>query len=86
VLQEMVSAARDLEIGWIEVGPTSGLAGQRLADAGLREAAGISVVGIARPAGLVSNPDPDTVFEVGDKVAVIGTASQVAAAETRFGR
>jgi len=86
VLQDIVSATRDLEIGWIEVGPTSGLAGQRLADAGLREDAGISVVGIARPAGLVSNPGPDTVFEVGDKVAVIGTASQVAAAETRFGR
>ena len=56
VLQDIVSATRDLEIGWIEVGADSRLAGRRLADAGLREAAGVSVVGIARGAAMLRTP------------------------------
>ena len=84
VLHDIVSATRDLEIGWIEVGADSNLNGRRLADAGLREAAGVSVVGIGRGTTMLSNPGPETIFVAGDRVAVIGTAAEVAAAEGRF--
>jgi len=80
-----VSATRDLEIGWIEIEHESTLNGRRLAEAGLREAAGVSVVGIARGALMLSNPGPETVFVAGDRVAVIGTAAEVAAAEEKYG-
>jgi CPA2 family monovalent cation:H+ antiporter-2 len=84
VLQDIVSATRDLEIGWIEIGHESTLNGRRLVDAGLREATGVSVVGIARGAHMLSNPGPETIFVAGDRVAVIGTTAEVAAAETQF--
>jgi len=84
VLQDIVSATRDLEIGWIEVGNDSDLNGRRLADAGLREAAGVSVVGIGRGTLMLSNPSPETIFVAGDRIAVIGTAAEVAEAEERY--
>ena len=84
VLQDIVSATRDLEIGWISVGFDSSLNGRRLGDAGLREAMGVSVIGIARGSQMLSNPGPDVVFVAGDRVAVIGTTAELAAAESKF--
>jgi len=33
---------------------------------------------------MLSNPGPETIFVAGDRVAVIGTSAEVAAAEERF--
>jgi CPA2 family monovalent cation:H+ antiporter-2 len=85
VLQDLVSAAHDLEIGWIPVHEQSKLVGRRLADAALRQVAGVSVIGIVRNGAMLSNPDPSIAFELGDQVAVIGTAAEVVAAEFTFG-
>ena len=83
-VDELLTAARDIEIGWIVVGDTSRLAGKRLADSELRERAGVTVVGIIRQDALISNPNKGEVFRPADRVAVIGTPTQVADAERLF--
>ncbi|MFB6284995.1 MAG: cation:proton antiporter, partial [Candidatus Bipolaricaulia bacterium] len=56
----------------------SPLAGQSLAGCQVREHFGVSVLAIRRRSGeLVSNPSPDTVFQVGDRVLVMGTPTQM---------
>ena len=84
VLRDLVTAAHDLEIGWITLGPDSPLAGRRIADASLREAIGVSVVAISRTGAVISNPGPDVIFVPGDRVALIGEPDQLALAETVF--
>jgi CPA2 family monovalent cation:H+ antiporter-2 len=86
VLRDLVTAAHDLEIGWITVAPDSPLAGRRIADASLREAVGVSVVAISRTGAVISNPGPDVIFVPGDRVAVIGEADQLALVESVFNK
>ena len=59
-------------------------AGVRIVDASLRQMAGVSVVAISRERAVISNPGPEVVFVPGDRVALIGTPEQVAAAEAMF--
>ncbi len=84
VLDDLVQAARDLEVGWLVVEPGSAVAGRALADTLLRATAGVTVVAIARQQDLIRNPGPREVLEAGDRVAVIGSPNQVAAAEKFF--
>jgi CPA2 family monovalent cation:H+ antiporter-2 len=81
VLEHLVRAARDLELGWATVSPASEVAGQSLAAANLRGRSGASVIAIARGEGLISNPDPQVTLQPGDHVAVLGTPTQVEAME-----
>jgi CPA2 family monovalent cation:H+ antiporter-2 len=81
VLHDLVGAARDLEVGWVLIAEGSPLAGRTLATSNLRTNAGVSVVAIGRHERLISNPGPDEVLRVGDRVAVIGTPAEVIAAE-----
>ena len=85
VLDDLVHAVKDLEIGWLVLEEGSLLVGLTLADAGLRQTAGVSVVAIARGNTLIRNPDASEVFRPGDRVAVLGTPEQVQAAEAQFG-
>ena len=85
VLNDLVHAVKDLEIGWLLLEEGSLLVGLTLADAGLRQTAGVSVVAIARGDALIRNPEAAEVFRPGDRVAVIGTPEQVHAAEAQFG-
>jgi K+/H+ antiporter YhaU regulatory subunit KhtT len=50
----------------------------------LRASTGLSVVAIGRNGALIGNPSPDEVLQAGDRLAVIGTPSQVSDAEARF--
>jgi CPA2 family monovalent cation:H+ antiporter-2 len=81
VLHDLIGAARDLEVGWIHVTEGSTLAGRTLAASNLRSTAGVSVIAIGRHGALISNPGPDEVLHIGDRVAVIGTPAHVIAAE-----
>jgi CPA2 family monovalent cation:H+ antiporter-2 len=84
VLDDLVKAAGDLELGWLVVDAASPLSGVRIADALLRQTAGVSVVAISRERAVISNPGPDVIFVPGDRVALIGTPDQVAAVEGLF--
>jgi CPA2 family monovalent cation:H+ antiporter-2 len=84
VLDDLVKAAGDLELGWLVVSDTSPLSGVRIVDASLRQIAGVSVVAISRERAVISNPGPEVIFVPGDRVALIGTPEQVAAVEPIF--
>jgi CPA2 family monovalent cation:H+ antiporter-2 len=86
VLDDLVHAAKDLEVGWLVVEAGSAVAGRALADTLLRATAGVTVVAIARHNDLIRNPGPREVLEPADRVAVIGSPTQVAAAERFFER
>lgn len=81
VLDQLVHAARDLEIGWVTLRVDSTLAGHSLAAAQLRARTGASVVALARDGELSSNPDPTTTLQAGAHLAVIGSPEQLAAVE-----
>ncbi|MDP2317227.1 MAG: cation:proton antiporter [Pseudomonadota bacterium] len=53
------------------------LAGRTVAACGLREETGATIVAVARDQGVVTNPGPTHVLEVGETIFVIGTAAQL---------
>jgi len=81
LLEHLVRAARDLELGWATVTGASPVAGQSLAGADVRGRVGASVIAIARDGGLIANPGPDVKLVPGDHVAILGTPAQVEALE-----
>ena len=81
VLEDLVSASPHLEVGWLEIASGSALVGRTLAESGLRERAGVTVVAISRNGSIVSNPAAQEVIQSGDRLAVIGTPAQVGAAD-----
>ncbi|WP_277555526.1 cation:proton antiporter regulatory subunit [Halobaculum limi] len=73
VAADLDEAFEDAPIRWVEVGADSPLAGRTIREARLRTETGVSVLGIRRDDGLISNPDPDTRIEGGDTLVVVGT-------------
>ena len=86
VLDDLVQASKDLEVGWVVVEPGSAVAGRALSDTLLRATAGVTVIAIARQHELLHNPAAQEVLQPGDRVALIGTPAQVSEAERFFGR
>jgi CPA2 family monovalent cation:H+ antiporter-2 len=81
VLHDLVSATRGLEVSWLTLGADSPLSGRTIGSSHLRTRTGASIVAISRPAGLVANPEPTAQLAPGDRLALLGTAAQVTAAE-----
>ena len=81
LLEDLVMAARHVDMRWFSVSPGSALADQTLAASRLRSRTGVSVVAIVREGALIGNPGPDDVIRTGDRVAVIGSPEQLPAAE-----
>ena len=81
VLDDLVQAARGLEIGWLTVSEDSAAAGRPLVESALRARTGVSVVAIGRGASIIASPGPDEQLAAGDRLAVIGSPDQVNAAE-----
>jgi CPA2 family monovalent cation:H+ antiporter-2 len=77
VLQQLMAAAEGIELTWVQLDEASPLVGQSLAGADLRARTGASVIALMRDGRLQANPKSQTVFEVGDRVGLIGTAEQV---------
>jgi len=81
----MIDAIQGIEVNWLRLGATSLLVGQTLAEADLRARTGASVVAILREKKLMANPKSMTVFEVGDRIALIGDSEQIEQAERLLG-
>ncbi len=64
-------------IEWVKVAESSPLIGQTLREAQIRERTGVSVIALLRTEGAIQSPPPDTRFENGDTLVVIGTRDQV---------
>ena len=81
MLDQLVSATNDLELGWATVAPDSIVTGLSLADVNLRSRCGVSVVAITRLGEVITNPGPEIVLRAGDRAALIGMPSQIGAGE-----
>ena len=81
VLDDLLRAAGGLELAWLTLSDRSPAAGRTLAASALRARAGVSVVAIGRAGAIITSPGADEVLQSGDRLAVIGSADQVAAAE-----
>jgi Trk K+ transport system NAD-binding subunit len=69
---------RDLDLHWYEVSEQSPLLGAMLKESQLREQYGLMVAAIVRGATVQLSIKPDTVFEQGDVVALLGASRQIA--------
>jgi K+/H+ antiporter YhaU regulatory subunit KhtT len=84
LLDDLVNAARDLEVHWLVITPDNPFANQTIGDSQLRSTVGVSVVAIRRGEQLISNPGPDESLMAGDRAALLGTPSQVEQAVKLF--
>ncbi len=80
-LDQMVRAARGIEIAWRLVREQSPIVGQTLAEANIRARTGASVIALIRNQQLIANPKSSTIFQAGDLLGLIGDREQIAAAE-----
>ncbi|HWG91025.1 MAG TPA: cation:proton antiporter [Candidatus Thermoplasmatota archaeon] len=62
------------------LGEASALAGASLAEAGLREKAGVTVLGLKRGETTLTNPDPSVTLQAGDTLVLWGTSEDLAKA------
>jgi CPA2 family monovalent cation:H+ antiporter-2 len=77
VLENLAHAMGGLEVSWFTVSDTSPVAGQTISDSNLRGRTGASIVAINRDRAVVSNPIPSERLVPGDRVAVIGSTTEV---------
>lgn len=78
VLDQLMTAVRGVEIGWMPVSAESTVVGQSLLEANLRARIGTSVIALVRDNHVMPNPKSDTRFQAGDMVGLIGSVSELA--------
>ena len=79
-LAEKIRAFHGLiSLQWTQVQPDSPLAGRSIAESDVRARTGMSIVGVIHDGKVDANPRPDTVLNVGDLIAAIGSEEQAAA-------
>ena len=81
LLHELLEATNSLEVNWFRLTEGNLLVGQTLAQANVRAKTGASVIAILREGHLIANPKSMTVFQVGDRVGLIGEAEEIEGAE-----
>ena len=81
LLHELLEAANSLEVHWFRLTEGNLLVGQTLAQANVRAKTGASVIAILREGHLIPNPKSMTVFQVGDRVGLIGETGEIEAAQ-----
>ena len=64
---------------WVEIGPSSPVAGQTLAESDIRQATGTSIIAIQRGEETIANPPAATDLEPGDLLVAVGTREEQAA-------
>ena len=81
LLHELLEAANSLEVHWVRLAEENPLVGQTLEQANLRAKTGASVIALLREGHLIANPKSMTVFQVGDRIGLIGDKEEVEAVE-----
>jgi monovalent cation:H+ antiporter-2, CPA2 family len=84
LLHDLLDATNSIEIKWFRIKPGNPLINAPLADANLRARTGASVVAIIRDSQLIPNPKSVTVFQLGDRVGLIGDKEEIDAVEKIF--
>jgi TrkA domain protein len=67
----------EFAIEWVTLEEDSALVGETLQGSGIRARTGVNVIALLRAEGSVPSPPPDTRFQVGDTLVVIGLRDQV---------
>lgn len=83
-LDQLITAARGVEISWRPVEIESSVVGLSLKDANVRAQTGASVIALVREGHVLPNPKSDTVFHEGDLVGMIGSAAEIDEAALLF--
>ncbi|GAB6192173.1 cation:proton antiporter domain-containing protein [Desulfocastanea catecholica] len=73
-LGQMRAADQQFDLQWVELDADNPLLNVSIAEAEIRKATGVSVVGIIRNGTLQTNPDPSFRFQQHDLVAIIGSS------------
>jgi CPA2 family monovalent cation:H+ antiporter-2 len=84
-----LSALKDhanIEITAIKVDDHSPVIGKSLVEMQFRRTYGVTLVALLRKRVLIDNPDPETVFEKGDLVYIMGRSEQIANATELFAK
>ncbi len=76
-LDEMLLAFEGIEISWVRLTEESLIIGKNLADANIRAQTGASVVALIRDGILYPNPKSITVFQLDDRLGLIGEEKQI---------
>ncbi len=74
-----VQDKKDIVLKKLTINESSALLGHSIRDSGIREKTNGLIVGIERDGRRILNPESYTVFEVGDKVWIVGDAELIAA-------
>jgi CPA2 family monovalent cation:H+ antiporter-2 len=85
VLDQLLRASRELEIVWVILDADSPLVGKTLGESEMRTRTGASIVAVDRDGVVTPNPIVSQVFQANDRVALIGTAAQIADAGALVG-
>lgn len=75
-LRRLRRVRRSLDIVWYTLSPDSPLAGRSIGASAIRKRTGVSIVAVLRGERVIANPDPETVLEAGDQLAILATPPQ----------
>jgi monovalent cation:H+ antiporter-2, CPA2 family len=76
-LHQLLRPLKGIEVLWVELSDSSTWIGRSLAEVDLRSQTGASVVALIRNKHLMANPKSATVYEVGDRIGMIGEKEQL---------
>lgn len=81
MLEQLTYALKGMEIVWHKLGPENPLVGKTVADAGIRDQTGASVIAVIRQEQVIANPKSAFQLDAEDVLGVLGADSQVQAAQ-----
>lgn len=84
MLDQLLAAARGMDITWHSLASDSPLVGQTLAEGNVRAHTGASVIAVMRDGQVYANPKSSFRFEMGDIIGLLGDSDQIEAAEKLF--
>jgi len=79
-LQDMLTFIDAIDITWTKIPAESPLIGQSLSEANIRAHTGASIVALIRDGHITANPKSSTIFEIADRIGLIGDHDNVEAA------
>jgi CPA2 family monovalent cation:H+ antiporter-2 len=76
----------NIEITAVKIDDASEVIGQSIVELQLRNSFGVTIAALLRKQELRDNPDPETIFEQGDTVYLMGRSEQIANASELFAK
>lgn len=84
LLRELIDASELIDITWRKVPAGCALVGMTLAESAMRTRTGATLVAISRDGNFIVNPDMTIVFQVDDRLGMLGNPEQIKMVEDQF--